>query len=213
MDDQRFGALAPFLVPGRAIAAGDPEAASLPARGGVIDTSFQTLGIKTERIGNAQRHEFSRYQRVHAVIQIPRGYRHVRAEAQGVALIYPGVVARLDAHLRHIHESRSRQAMEAPAFGAVIARRGRPVERTSAFAPIELPQMPACQRYPHHAVAIDIGTAYAEAGRGHIVDFAEPGSRVEANNGAGITKGDRAPDRAVGRIWHDGVKAARQTLV
>jgi hypothetical protein len=87
VDHQRFGALAPFLVPGRAIVARDPEAASLPARGGVIDTALETLGIKTKRVGNAQRHEFSRYQRVDAVIQIPRGYRHVRAEAEGVALI------------------------------------------------------------------------------------------------------------------------------
>jgi ornithine cyclodeaminase/alanine dehydrogenase-like protein (mu-crystallin family) len=87
VDDQRFGALAPFLVPGRAIAAREPKAASLPARAGVIDTAFQTLGIKTERIGNAQRHEFSRYQCVDAVKQIARGYRDVRAEAEGVALI------------------------------------------------------------------------------------------------------------------------------
>jgi hypothetical protein len=28
--------------------------------------------------------------------------------------------------------------------------------------------MPACQRYPHHAVAIDIGAAHAEAGRWHM---------------------------------------------
>jgi len=48
---------------------------------------------------------------------------------------HPGVVARLDPHLRHVHESRSRQAMGAPAFGAVIARRGRPVEQSSAIPP------------------------------------------------------------------------------
>src|ERR1700730_15869197 len=134
---------------------------------------------------------------MHAIKQIARGYRHVRAQPQGVALIDPGVVTRLDAHLRHVHESRTRQTMEAPAFGAVIAGRRRPVERTSAFAPIELPQMPARQRYPHPAVAIDIGGAYAEAGRGYIVDLAEPGARVEANNGAGIPKCDGTPDRAV----------------
>src|ERR1700676_2495493 len=103
--------------------------------------------------------------------------------------------------------------MEAPAFGTVVARRGRTVERTPAFAPIELPQMPARQGNPHHAVAVDIGAAHTKAGRGHIVDFAQEASRIEPNYGAGITKRDRAPDAAVGRIRHDCVKTDRQTLI
>src|ERR1700722_4350621 len=213
MDHQRVRALTPFLVPRCAIPAGDPDTSTLPARGGIIDAAFEALGIKTEGIRNAERHEFSIDQRVYAVKQIARGDRHVRAQPQGVVLIHPRVIAGLDAHLRDVDESRARQAMETPAFGAVIAGRGRPVERPFAFAPIELSQMPARQRYPHHTVAIDVGAAYAEAGRGHIVDLAEPGSRVETNDGAGIPKRDGAPDGAVGRIRHDGVEADRQTLV
>src|ERR1700722_2750695 len=103
--------------------------------------------------------------------------------------------------------------MEAPAFGAMVARRGRPVERAPALAPIELPQMPARQGDPYHSIAIDIGAPHAEAGRGHIVDFAQAAARVEANDGAGIAKRDRAPDAAVGGIRHDGVKADGQSLV
>jgi hypothetical protein len=134
-------------------------------------------------------------------------------ETQGVVLIHPGVIARLDAHLRHVHEAGSRQAMEAPAFGTVIARRCRPVERTLAFAPIELAQMSACQGHPHHAVAVDVRAAHAEPGRGHIVDLAQARSRIESNDGAGIAKCHRAPDAAVGGIRHDRVDADRQTPV
>src|ERR1700722_14684349 len=67
MDDQRLHALAPFLVPRRPIAARDPKAAPLPTRGGVIDSTVDTLGIKSQRIGNAERDEPAVDQRVHAV--------------------------------------------------------------------------------------------------------------------------------------------------
>src|SRR5271165_839091 len=103
--------------------------------------------------------------------------------------------------------------METPALGAMIAGRGRPIEWTFALAPVELAQMAARQRYPHDAVAIDIGAAHAEAGRRHIVDLAEPGSRIESDDGARITKSDRAPDASVGRIRHHGIEADRQALV
>jgi len=67
MHHQRLGALAPFLVPGRAITARDPEAAPFPARGSIIDAALETLGIKPERIRNAQRHKLAVDQRVQAV--------------------------------------------------------------------------------------------------------------------------------------------------
>src|ERR1700722_13248010 len=53
MDHQRFRAVTPFLVPRCAIAAGDPDTSTLPARGGIIDAAFEALGIKTEGIRNA----------------------------------------------------------------------------------------------------------------------------------------------------------------
>src|ERR1700722_2327950 len=213
MDHQRLHALAPFLVPGCPIAARDPKAAPLPTRGGVIDSTVDTLGVESQRIGNAQRDEPAVNQRVYAVKEIARGDRHVCPQPQRVVLIHPGVVARFDAHLRQVRETRPRQAMEAPAFGAMVAGRRRAVERAPALAPIELPQMPARQGYPHHSAAIDIGATHAEARRRHIVDFAQAAARVEANDGAGIAKRDRAPDAAVGGIRHDGVKADGQTLV
>ena len=49
-------------------------------------------------------------ERVHAVEQIARGDRHVRAESQRVVLVDPRVVARLDAELRQLGEARTRQS-------------------------------------------------------------------------------------------------------
>src|ERR1700722_7412673 len=213
MDDQRLHALTPLLVPRRPITARDPKAAPLPTRGGVIDSTVDTLGVESQRIGNAQRDEAALHQRVHAVKEIARRDRHVCPQPQRVVLIHPGVITRLDAHLRQVGEARSRQAMERPACGARVARRSRPVERPPALAPIELPQVSAREGYPHHAVAIDISAAHAEAGRRYIVDLAQAAARIEANDGAGITKRDRAPDAAIRRIRHDGVKADGETLV
>src|SRR6267154_2971724 len=70
VNDQGFGTLAPFFVPGSPVSARCPDAAPLPTRGRVIDSALETLGIEPERIGNAQRNESSADQRVHAVEQI-----------------------------------------------------------------------------------------------------------------------------------------------
>lgn len=90
--DERLHAFAAFLVPRRAIAARNPEAAALPAPGSIIDAALETLGIETQRIGNAQRHELIVNQRVHPIKQIARRDGHVRAQPQRVVLIDPGVM-------------------------------------------------------------------------------------------------------------------------
>src|ERR1700691_4075136 len=100
MDNHGLGALAALLVPGRTIATRDPETPALPTGAAVIDTTFHTLHIEAQRVGKPQRDKLTIDQRVYAVREIAGRDRHVHPQSQGVVLIDPGVVARLDAELR-----------------------------------------------------------------------------------------------------------------
>src|SRR4029077_8680390 len=90
-------------------------------------------------------------------------------------LIDPRVVARLRAVLADPVESRTRVLVERPSLGAVIARRLWSVERPFALASIEAAEMPARQRHPDDALAVDVGAARAEAGRRHVEDLGQRG--------------------------------------
>ena len=99
----------------------------------------------------------------------------------------------------------------------MIAGRLRSVERPLALAPVEAADVAACERHPHHALAVDIAAARAEAGHRYVVDFRERGlGRVGAGRepydraGAGA---QRPPDRAVGRARHDSVEHLGDALV
>ena len=112
-------------------------------------------------------------------------------------LIDPAVVARLGAVIAEAFESRAGKLIEGPTFGAVIAGRLRPVERTFAFAPVEAANMAARKRDPHHALAVDVAAARAEARHGHVVDLGERrlwriGAGIDAHDGAGAGA-DSAP--------------------
>src|ERR1017187_4906465 len=141
MYDQGLGALAAFFEPGGPITARHPDAPSLPTCFGIVDASLDALGIEAQRIRNAQRDELAAHQGVDAVEEIAGRNRNVCAQAQGVVLIDPGVVARLDAGLGHVGEARAGQAVETPAFRTVIAGRRGAVERTAALAPVEAAQV------------------------------------------------------------------------
>ena len=99
----------------------------------------------------------------------------------------------------------------------MIAGRLRSVERTLALAPVEAADMTACERHPHHALAVDIASARAEAWHRNVVDFRQCGFR---RVGAGIEPHDRAragaqrpPDRAVDRVRHHRVEHLGDALV
>ena len=73
--------------------------------------------------------------------------RNVVAEAEGVVLVDPGVIARFRAAgfgLADALELRTGQSTQRPAFGTMLTGRGRPVEHL-ALLPVEARQMPARQ--------------------------------------------------------------------
>jgi hypothetical protein len=80
----------------------------------------------------------------------------VRTEAIQAQLGYLDECA---ARVRYALELRPRQWIERPAFGTMLTRGGRAVERPLAFAPIEASEMTARQRRPEDAVAIDVSAA------------------------------------------------------
>src|SRR5271170_3383466 len=145
-------ALAAFLEPRRAIAFGRPQAPALPAGLRIVDPGIEALGVKADRVRDAQRHHLAVDQGGEAVVLVRRGDRHVLAETDRVVLIDPGVVAGFGAVVADAVKARTRVFVELPAFGALIAGGVRAVERTLALAAIEAAEMAAGQRHPDHAL-------------------------------------------------------------
>ena len=125
----------------------------------IVDAAFEAFRVEAERIRNPQRHHLVVDERVHAVEQVRRRHRHVRAQARRVVLIDPAVIARLDAFVGAADEAGAGIPMEGPAFGAVIAGGRRAVQRAFALAPVERAEMAAAERHPDDAVAVDVGAA------------------------------------------------------
>src|SRR3954469_17241009 len=165
MRGERSGAFAALDQPRRPIAVGRPQPASLPAAVRIVDAAVQPFRVEPERVRDAQHDHASVRVRDQAVVQVAGGQRHVAAEAEGVVLIEPRVVARLGAVLANAAESGTGVLMARPAFGALIAGGLRAVERPLALAPIEAAHVPARQRHPDDAVAVDVGAARTEAGQ------------------------------------------------
>src|SRR5689334_8976723 len=151
----RTAAHAVLGEPWRAVAVGAPQAAALPAGIRVIDARVEPLGIETHRVGDAQRDHLAILERDEAVAQVGGRVRHVGAEADGVMLVDPGVVARLRAVVAEPLEARARIAIARPALGAVVAGGVRAVERRLALAAVEAHQFAARRRAPQHALGVD----------------------------------------------------------
>src|SRR5262249_59474815 len=134
--------------------------------------------------------------------------RPLLAEPQRVVLVDPAVVARLGAVLADALEAGSRILVERPALGAMIAGRLRAVERSLTLAPIEAADVAARERYPHHALAVDIAAARAEARHRDIEDLGQLRVGIVAHHAAAAGEHpDGVPDRAIGRIRHHGIGA------
>src|SRR5688572_14947776 len=122
---------------------GRPQSFALPACFRIIDAAVHPFGIETHGIRNAQGDEFPFDQCEQRVVHVTRGNGHVFAQTEGVELIDPCVVARLDtASLRHVFELWSGKLMERPSLGAMFSRCSGTVE-DFAFATIETSEMPA----------------------------------------------------------------------
>src|ERR1700688_4218722 len=133
----RHRALAAFLEPGRAVAVGAPQPAAFPAGIRIVDPPIEALGVEAERIGNPDRDHLAVLQRHEAVTEVGGGDRDVLAKSGGVVLVDPGVIARLGAVLADAVEAGAGILMDGPAFRAMIAGGGRPVERALALVAVE----------------------------------------------------------------------------
>src|SRR5262245_31294630 len=145
----RLLALAALHEPRRTVSARGPEPPALPARIRIVDAAVEALRVEAERIGHAQQDHLAVLERDETVVQIRRRHRHVRAEAEGVVLIDPGIVARLGAVLTDSLKAGAGVLIEGPALRAMIASGRGPVERALALAPVEASNVAAAERRPH----------------------------------------------------------------
>src|SRR5207302_7091536 len=131
--------------------------------------------------------------------------------------VHPGVVTRLrTSGVLDVPQLWSGKLIERPAFGAMRARRSRPIQDL-AFPPVKATKMPARKRYPEHAVVIDVSAARSEARRWHFVDFTKRGlrgirSRLNPNDLTGISH-HGSPHRTVGGTDADGVYVYQNPFV
>src|SRR5688572_18377621 len=96
--------------------------------------------------------------------------------------------------------------MERPAFGTVVSRGLRPIERPFALQSIEAAHVPAAERHPDHTLTVDVATAHAETGQRHTIDLGQCGiwrirSRHKPDDRASNTL-CRSPYRSVSRMRH-----------
>src|SRR5687768_11428825 len=107
---------------GRARADGRPETAPLPPRVRIIDAAVQPLGVEPHRVGDAQDDELSILEREQSLALVPGVDGHIRAEAERVELVHPGVVAPFTTpRARDVAQLRQRLGVEAPSFRTMFA--------------------------------------------------------------------------------------------
>src|SRR6516225_1954473 len=203
---ERARALAKLVEPGRAVAAGTPQAPAFPAGIRIVDAPVQTLGVETHGVWHPHQDHLAVLEADEPVLEVGGGDRNVLAEPDRIVLVDPGVVARLGARVLKTFEARPRILVEPEAFGAVIAGRIRPVERTLALAPIEADQRAIRARPPNHPVLVDVAAAQADALLRNGIELAELGLGIEAQEARRAGEHiERVPDRAIGRVRHHGV--------
>src|SRR5207247_935664 len=212
-------ALAAFDEPRRAVAARCPQPAALPARIGVVDAAVESLGVETEGVGHPQRDHLAVLERDQPVHEVGGRDRHVLAEPERVVLIDPAGVAGLRAILADALEAGARILVKGPALRAMIAGCFRSVERALALAPVEAAHVPARERHPHYALAVDITAARPKTRPRYIVDFGERGLRrvragIEPHDRSRTrARAERAPDGAVDWARHHRVEHLADALV
>src|SRR5215831_10930822 len=214
LDDLRQRSLAGFAMERSPITVGRPQAAAFPAAIRIVDAAVDPLGEEAERIGDNHVDPLAVHQRHQRLVGVTSRQRDVVAEAGGVLLVDPGVVARLGAAVfGNVFELRSRERRQRPAFRTQLAFGGlRSVEWALTLATVEGAKMSARQRHIGDAIAVDVEAARPEARERRLVDFRQQGLRIKPQNIAGISE-HGAPDGAVGRVYADPIDAGVNTLV
>src|SRR5882724_3945390 len=218
LDDLARRPLAAFDVEGCSGGVGGPEPLAFPAGIRVVDAAVHPLGVEAHGVGDAKDDELSVHEGEEPLIGVPGADRHVPAQAEGVELIDPGVVARLGAaRIRHVRKLWPRVRIERPALGTVLSRRLGSVEGPLALAPVEAREMPAGKRRPHDAVPVDVHAARPVSWERRLENFRESSrrgirARVEADDVPREAE-HRAPHGAVVRVHADSVEGRHDPLV
>src|SRR5258705_7708023 len=180
----------------------------------IVDAAVDPLGEEAERIGDDHVDPLAVNESHQRLVGVAGRQRNVVAEAGGVLLIDPGVVARFRAAaFGDVLELRAWERRQRPAFRTQLAISGlRAVEWAFALAAVEGAEMTARQRHIGYAVAVDVVAARSEAWERRLVDFRQPGLGIKTENVARIAK-HRAPYRAVGRVHTDPVKGGSEPLI
>src|SRR5215813_6707075 len=204
---ERACALAKLVEPGRAVAAGTPQAPAFPAGIRIVDAPVQTFSVETHRVWHPHQDHLPVLEADEPVLEVGGRDRNVLAEPRRIVVVDPGVVARLGAGVLKNFEARPRILVVREALGAVIPGRVWPVERALALAPVEADQSAVRARGPQHPVLVDVAAAQADALLWNGIELAELGLGIEAQearwSGEHI---DRIPDGAIGGVRHHGVR-------
>src|SRR5262249_6983241 len=173
----------------------------------IVDAPIEALGVEAHGVGNTQHDHFAVLQGDETVVEIGGRNRNVFAEANGVVLVDPGVIARFDASIFKAFEAPAGILVELPPCRAVIAGRLRTVERPFAEAAVETGKMSARFRAPGNAIRVDVTAADADSRLRHGEELRQLRLGIETQE-AGLTAehADRVPDRAIYRIRHDRVR-------
>src|ERR1051325_474759 len=217
MDGKRLHPLSALFQPRRAITGRGPQSASLPTAFGIVNSAIEPFGVKAQQIRHAEDNHLAILHGDQTIVQIARRHRNVLTQTKRVVLINPRVITRFRTVFTNAVETGPRVLIKRPPFGAVIARRLGSVQRAFALFPIEAPEMAAGKRYPDDSSGIDVAPPHSETRRRNFVDlskrrFRRVRARFDTDNGPGITTYS-APDRAIHRIRHDGVKTGDNPFV
>src|ERR1700756_1766494 len=122
-----IGVLAALAVEVRPRARGGPEAAALPAGGGIVDPAVDILGEEAERIRHTEGHELAIDQSQQRFATIGGSDRHVGAEAEDIVAVDPEIIGVVGTALGiHSLKLRARHPIDLPAFRTLLAfSRGR----------------------------------------------------------------------------------------
>src|SRR5687768_5691142 len=130
--------LSPFHMERRAGADRRPETAPLPAGCRVVNAAVEPLGIESQRIGDTEDDPLSVLEDEEPLGLVACVDRDVLAKAEGVELVYPGVVAAFATpRAGDVPELRKGLGVEGPPLRTVLARGAGPVERALALASVE----------------------------------------------------------------------------
>src|SRR5690349_15438994 len=87
---ERPRAFSKLVEPGRAVTAGAPKAAALPAGIRVVDARIQTLGVKSHRVWHPHQDHLPVFEADEAILEVGSRDRNVLSKPHRVVLVDPG---------------------------------------------------------------------------------------------------------------------------